>query len=166
MHLNINFQRIEESEDADLKDLLAECQREAAAQIDAGTGKQPGYEQLVWALFVGKADEAKIADRIPGSVGRRYRSKYGLVHHRLRGKRTRVAMTTAADAAVTKYRVDSDQFRVEDGMFVYTSRSGAVRGINQMLKRCTRDIVTPGREAAAHRAALKALLRRVDPDAA
>lgn len=67
-HILINVERM--AGDDELQKLW---NREATAKRDDGTDRSP---QEAWAQFVAAADAAKIADRIPGSVGRTFKTQY------------------------------------------------------------------------------------------
>lgn len=66
-HILINVERM--ANDGELLDLW---NREAQAK----KGGQDRTVQQTWLAFIKAADEAKIADRIPGTVGRTFKSRY------------------------------------------------------------------------------------------
>lgn len=118
--------------------------------------------QRVWEDFVLKADELKLADRIPGSVGRRYAVAYGS-HKRptRRGKSVRVELSMAANSAVEKHLRGVDAATLEDGVLVFSNRAQMTRAVEAMLKRSNQDLVTPLDEAARDRRALAVLWKQV-----
>jgi hypothetical protein len=172
-HIQTNFGRIAESENPDLIKLLDEARAEAERlttpeQVEgeeAAPAVAASVEQLTWKLFVESADKAKIADAIPGSVGRAYAKQYGKVAARpARGARVEIQLSDAAKAAVLRLRKDSDQLKVDEetGVLSFTNRRGAVQALEAMIARNKRDIDTPAKSLAGERTAIGSLLKKID----
>lgn len=73
--------------------LLKLWNHEAKAKNDDGTERTMGQ---AWTAFIAAADAARIADRIPGSVGRTFKARYAAEPEKTAAKQTLRKTTKAA----------------------------------------------------------------------
>lgn len=166
-HIEINFQRIAALQDAaELKSLLAEVRNSMENDGETNLNK-------IWNKFVSEADDAKIADQIPGTVGRSFALKYGTAKAKgPRGQLFTLSLTSAALKAFEHYsdKVPFDGFSIvgetDQGPWALETRNRAkaAKSIQKVIDFSQQqDINTPAKDAAAMRNALKAVARKVEP---
>jgi hypothetical protein len=164
-HIQTNFDRIAAGDSDDLKKLVELVKAGAA---DDATPNQ------IWNAFVAKADEAKIADQIPGTVGRQFAQVYGTKAAKgPRGQLFELPLTPAALNAFGYYMplvdVGAWPFKItgpSDGLPSLQTRNRvkSAKSIAKLIDySAQKDVETPAKQAAAMRTALKAVVRKVEP---
>jgi hypothetical protein len=159
-HIQINFERIERGNSDSMRVLLAQARELTAPVVDPSSESDLAHS--VWTKLIELAEQQRIADQLPGTVGRFYAKRAGLIASRpKRGQRVSLKLTDAGQRAIEAYRLPSDAYKVEDGVLSFTNRRLAVRAIEMAIKRSLNDIERPAPQSAAMRSALKSLLLKL-----